>query len=296
MNDGIYTTISIEDYHKNKTHLSSTQVRTAKKSLKEFDWMRRGLIKQEQKSYFDFGNAFELALMDKDGFSKYVAILKDSEWVAAAMKEKDYDKPRSTKIYKELHDEFILGRQGMYQINDKGPESYETITAMLESCYQDKVIQGLIKNTEYQMSLYWTDEETGLRLKTRPDICKRKKNVIVNIKTTQDGSPKAFSKDLANHEYPLQAIQEITGCLRTGLMDSVDVYFWLVVEKVPPFNATIYEFDQSDIAASMDEYRYLLNKLARAQSECLYPGYSDRADNEHGILKAEIPMYYRLLS
>lgn len=297
MKDGVYNDITIEDYHANKTHLSSTQVRIAKRSLKEFDWTRRGLIKQESKPHFDFGNAFELALLDKEMFSKKVAILKDSEWVEKSLKvNPKLVKPRSSVTYSECYHEFMLGREDMYIINDKGPQSWETIERMLESCYQDAAIQGLIKNTEYQTSIFWTDEETGLKLKTRPDVCKRKKNVVVNIKTAEDGSPKAFSKDLANHEYPLQAIHEITGCLRSGIMDSVDMYFWLVVEKTPPYNATIYEFDQSDIAASMDEYRYLLNKLARAQSESLYPGYSDRADNPHGILKAEIPMYYRLMS
>jgi hypothetical protein len=296
MTDGIYEHLSIEDYHANKTHLSSTQVRLAKKSLKEFDWTLRGLIKQENKSFFDFGNAFELALLDKNTFAQKVAILPDSQWITEAQQEKAYEKPRASKHYRDSYNDFLLGCENKYVINDKGNESYETIECMLESCYQDQTIQGLIKNIDYQTSVFWTDEETGLKLKTRPDVCKRKKNVLVNIKTTIDGSPKAFSKDLANHEYPLQAIHEITGCLAGGVMESVDMYFWLVVEKVAPYNATIYEFDQGDIKASMDEYQYLLHKLDLARQESKYPGYSDRADNPHGILKAEIPMYYRLLS
>lgn len=296
MKDGIYTDLSITDYHSNQTHLSSTQVRIAKRSLKEFEWNRKGLIKQEKQSYFDFGNAFELALLDQEGFANNVAILPDSQWIEEAQKIKKYEKPRQSKHYTDSYHEFMLGRESQYLINDKGPESYETIKCMLESCYQDKAIQGLIKNTEYQVSLFWTDEETGLRLKSRPDICKRKKNVVVNVKTTTDGSPKGFSRDLVNHEYPLQACHEMTGCLNAGLMEQIDMYFWLVVEKVPPFNATIYEFDQEDIKASMDEYRYLLNKVAKARELDKFPGYSDRSDNEHGILKAEIPMYYRLMS
>lgn len=296
MKDGIYTDISIEAYHDNRTHLSATQIKIAKKSLKEFNWYRRGLITQPNKSHFDFGNAFELALLDKEGFAKKVAILPDSQWIAEAMAIKHYDKPRASKHYSDQYNEFMLGREGLYIIPDKGNESYETICNMMESCYQDKVIQALIKNTEYQVSLFWTDEQTGLKLKTRPDICKRKKNVIINLKTAVDGSPKAFSKDLATYDYPLQACMEITGCIQSGLMDTVDTYFWLVVEKVAPFNATIYEFDQSDISASMDEFRYLINKVDRAQQEALFPGYSDRADNIHGILRAEIPMWYRILS
>lgn len=297
MNDGIYTDITIEDYHKNRTHLSATQIKIAKKSLKEFDWYRRGLIAREDKAHFQFGNAFELALLDKEGFANKVAILPDSQWIEEALqKDSCLVKPRASKHYSTSYREFMIGREGLYIIPDKGQDSYETISHMLESCYQDSTIQALIKNTEYQVSLFWTDPNTGMKLKTRPDICKRKKNVIVNVKTTLDGSPKAFSKDLANYEYPLQAVQEITGCLETGLMENVDTYFWLVVEKIAPFNATVYEFSQEDIKASMDEFQYLITKLSRAQSESLYPGYSDRADNKHGILRAEIPMYYRLMS
>ena len=81
--------------------------------------------------------------------------------------------------------------------------------------------------------------------------------------------------------------------LQTGLMETVDNYFWLVVEKVPPFNATIYEFAERDIAAVTDTLSYLLNKIKKAKEQNLYPGYTERATNEFGILTAEIPLWYR---
>lgn len=296
MTDGIYTDITIEDYHKNTTHISSTQIRIAKRSLKEWDWFKRGKIKQPAGSHFDFGNAFELALLDRNAFAEKVAIIPDSQWIDEALAQKPgLSKPRSSGHYQDSYKAFIQANQGKYLINDTGDESYETIECMLESCYQDQAIQGLIKNTEYQLSLFWTDEETGIGLKTRPDICKRKKNVIVNVKTAVDGSPRKFSRELAEHDYPLQAAIEITGCLRSGLMENVDLYYWLVVEKVAPYNATIYEFSQQDISASMDELRYLLNKIRKAKEEEKFPGYSERADNPYGILVAEIPAYYRMI-
>lgn len=294
MDNGIYTDITIEAYHANATHLSSTQIKLAKKSLKQFEWYMTGKIEREDKPHFSFGNAFELALLNPVEFAEKVAIMPDQDWCREAMLDNEkLVKPRSSKIYNAKYDEWILGREGQYQIMDAGKESYETIKCMLDSCYADKVIQGLIRNTEYQLSLFWTDEETGLGLKTRPDICKRRKNVVVNVKTTEDGSPQAFSKDLVKYDYPLQACIEITGCLKTGLMESVDNYFWLVCEKTPPYNATIYEFSQQDIMASMDELHYLLNKIAKARKENLHPGYSDRADNQYGILTADIPPWYR---
>lgn len=294
ISNGIHEDISITDYHLNKTHLSATGLKMARRSLKEFHWWYSGKTAPITGSFLDFGNAFELALMDKAAFAAGVAIFPDAEFIAAAKESNPaLSKPRASKVYEQKASEWESKNLGRYRIADKGKESWETIQHMLESCYQDKVIQALIKNTEYQLSLFWTDEETGLNLKTRPDILKRKKNVIVNVKTTEDGSPSGFSRDLAKHDYPLQACIEISGSLATGLMESVDEYYWLVCEKVEPYNATIYQFDVEDQKYFMDEMRYLFNKTKRAFDQGVFPGYSDRADNEFGILKAQIPLWYK---
>ncbi len=292
--DGIYRDISIEDYHTNTSHVSATSLKIAKRSLKEFQWYRTGKIKQEKKIHLDLGNAFELALFDAIGFNDKVSILQTEKWKADALLDKPTLKePGMSAHYKNNVEKFISQNQGKYLIPDVGEDSYSTVEAMLESCKQDTMIQRLIANTDYQLSLFWTEPTTGLKLKTRPDICQVKKNIVVNLKTCLDGSPQAFSKDLAKYEYPIQACIEIMGCLATGLMESVDNYFWLVVEKRPPFNATIYEFDQSDITAAMDEISYLFNKVKSAMDQNLYPGYSDRADNQYGILTAQIPLWYK---
>lgn len=296
ISNGIHEDISIREYHENKTHLSATGLKIARRSLKEFQWWQQGKMPANTGAHFDFGNAFELALLDKVAFSAGVAIFPDSQFVEEAMTANpSLVKPRAAKVYTDAADKWEVANMGRYRVNDKGPQSYESIEHMLESCYQDKVIQALIKNTEYQLSLFWTDPETGLNLKTRPDICKRKKNVIVNVKTIEDGSPGAFSRELAKHDYPLQACIEITGCIQTGLMETVDEYYWLVVEKVPPYNATIYMFDQEDQKVFMDEMSYVLHKTKKAFDEGLFPGYSDRADNQYGIMKAEIPLWYKML-
>lgn len=291
--DGIHTDVTIQDYHANRTHYSATQLKYANKSLKHFYSYINGFIDKPQGSHLQFGNAFELALLNQEGYLNEVATLPDQDFVELALRENPkLTKPRSSKVYQDGVDMFMKQNEGKYIIKDVGPESFDAIEEMLSSCFQDAVIQALIKNTEYQLSLFWTDPETGIRLKTRPDICKRKKNTIINLKTTEDGSPAAFGKDLCKYDYPLQACVEIDGCLKTGLMDAVDNYFWLVVEKVAPFNATIYEFSGSDRDACMDNYRFLLKKIQKAREQEKWPGYSDMAANEYGILKAPIPPWY----
>lgn len=291
--DGIYNDISIQDYHRIGSHISATSIKEAKVSLKQYQWFRKGLMPKSTGGHFDFGNAFELALLDKNNFEKQVGILQTEYWKAEALKEKpDLKVPKASAKYKGLESQFLSENEGKYIIPDVGLQSFEAIEHMLTSCYSDPTIKKLIDGTEYQLSLFWTDPETGLQLKTRPDICKRKKNVIVNLKTTLDGSPAKFSRDLANFDYPLQACVEISGCIESGLMEKVDNYFWLVVEKEPPYNAVIYEFDKADIDLCMGEYRYLVNKIAQAKEKDEYPGYQAEADNQHGILQARIPAYY----
>jgi hypothetical protein len=302
MENGIYNDISIEAYHANQTHISATSIKHARVSLKQFDWFRRGLMPKSEGMHFGFGNAFELALLDKDNFNKYTAIIQDEAWVSMANEERvkdgkePYSVPRNSAKYQAEKSKFFASNQGKYFVNDKGKESFEAIEHMLESCYKDETIKKLIQGTEYQLSLFWTDPITGLNLKTRPDICKRKNNVIVNLKTILDGSPQNFSKELANYDYPLQACVEISGCIESGLMEKVDNYFWLVVEKEPPYNATLYEFIKADIDACMIDFRFLLGSIAKAFETNEFPGYTELADNKWGILNANIPAWYKKIT
>jgi len=294
MKDGIYKDLSISDYHGNKTHISSTAFRKSRRSLKEFKWFLDNKKKQEHKTCFDFGNAFEVALIDKDNFDNEVAIKQNSMWVDEALTEKpELTVPKNSKFYKGKESEFIKKNNGKYFIDDVGNESFETIEYMLTSCYSDSTIMSLINNTVYQTSIFWTDEVTGLQLKTRPDCCKLSKNVIIDVKTCKDGSPEGFSKAISDYDLHFQACMQIDGALQSGYMPNVDKYFWLAVEKVEPYNATIYEFTPEDIKWSMDEYTYVKEMLKKAKDEDKYPGYTQRADNKFGILEARIPMWIK---
>ena len=285
---GVYTDISIEDYHNEHEYISASRLKLAKKSLKLFKMSMDGKLHQERKAHFDFGNAFELALLDPDNFDTKVANEVD---ILNEIYEKkpDTKSPRATTMYRDWMD----SQDGKYVIHSIGDQSFETIRYMLESCYQDETIQRLIKNVEYQYSIYFKDRVTGLNLKTRPDICKSKKNVIVDVKTALDGSPEQFARDCANNDYPLQACMQIDGALQSGFMSSVDNYFWLVCEKEPPYSATLYEFAKDDIQWCMDSYNYVKGIVARAIEENKFPSYSQRADNQKGILTLNLPLYYK---
>lgn len=285
MKAGVYENININDYHNLKEWYSSTGLKKAKRSLKDFYLFLQGYYDEERKTCFDFGNAFELALLDPKSFDENVTIFKASE---RPEPEKTFASTKN-KEWKES----IFNTQN-YVIDYDGKESFRVIEEMLKSCYSDAVIRKLIQNIEYQYSMFWVDEN-GLKLKTRPDICKSKKNVIVDVKTTRDGSPEAFSRDLANLDYPFQACMQMEGAVKSGFMSHVDEYYWLVIEKEPPFSATIYKFEPEDMQYCIDEYEYTKRLVAECLKTNVWPSYSQRADNKYGILSAKIPLWYRTI-
>ena len=294
---GIYPEITIEQYHADKSWMSATGVKHAEKSMSEYRLYLDGYWDDISKPHFDFGNACELYLVDKVGFEDKVAVMPSHRWVEEALAEKpDLKVPKSSKTYKDLEKEFLGDNAGRYVVPENGDLSMEVIEILVARCKADPFISQLLPNITYQHSCYWVDKETGLQMKTRPDIAQVTKNVLINIKTTLDGSPDKFSRDLATLNYPLQACVEICGAEASGLIPKVDKYFWLVLEKNPPFNVTLYEFEEGDIRIVMDEYRSILSRVKRAAETNTWPGYNEFADNKYGILTAKIPAWYKMKS
>lgn len=288
MKSGIFNDIGIEDYHADKEYLSSSVLRQAVESPRHM-WYYLNEKEEEKKTCFDFVNAFELALLDQEGFNAKVAVKDDSQIIEQIKEERpEIARFGSAKEYKDWKSKFYAENSDKYIIEKFGPESYDTIETMLDSCYRDAVIQKLIKGIEFQWSIFWQDAKTGLKLKTRPDICKSKKRVVVDVKTARDGSPDGFGKAINKNKLHLQAIMQIDGVTESGLMPKVDAYFWLVIEKNPPYNATLYEFTDWQQEHAFEEYRQLLEKVKESQEKNLWTGYGGWSNNEYGILPAPI--------
>lgn len=289
--------ISIEDYHADKSWTSATGVKHFQRSAAEYKLYLDGYFDEEDKPHFDFGNAAELYLIDRKGYDKKVAVANDSLWIEEALAvNEELKSPRASSTYKELKKEFEEENKGKYIINDFGKESFESISIIHARCMADPWIPKLLDGIDYQSSCYWIDKDTGLQMKCRPDIVSTKNNVLINIKTTLDASPDAFSRNLAKLNYPLQACVEIAGAEASGLLQEVEKYFWLVLEKNAPFNVQLYEFSMGDVQVVMDEYRSLLRGLKKCYDANEWPGYGAYAQNQFGILEAKIPAWYLLKS
>lgn len=289
MNTGVHN-ISITDYHKNDTHYSSTQLKKAKKSMAHF----HAIQEFGPNPCFDFGNAFELALIDPDSFDREVNVRQCSKWVEAALDENpNLKSPKASKTYKELQKNAEAEFQGQYTIDDEGDQSLETINQMLESCRQDPFIMSLTAEATIDQSYFWTDPASGLQMKSRPDLIKEGKlgTYMVDVKTGLDFSPPKFKRYLLDYDLPLQAIMQIEG-FETCTGSTVHEYYWLCVEKKAPYIATLYRFtkdQQESIKADFQQTKALLAKEIQLGKSS---GYGGRSSDKYAVLNADIPSYY----
>jgi len=283
--------LSIEDYHYNepyKSFISATGLKKANDSLKAFKYYLDSKSNQERKIHFDFGNAFELARLAPAEFAKKVVYFDAANRPQPEMTFGS----KLNKAYKEDFEAEATAKQ-QYIINKEGEHSLETIQQMLLSCNSDSTIKALLEKVEYQYSFFWTCPETGLNLKTRPDVSIVTKNNLIDIKTCEDANPRKVANAIRDFGYPTQACMQIDGVQQAGYMSEVDNYFWLFVEKKAPYDAVLYEFSKEDRIMEMAKYRRTLKKVAQAIKTNEYPGYSGEAltqssPNKYGILTAKI--------
>jgi hypothetical protein len=98
-------------------------------------------------------------------------------------------------------------------------------------------------------------------------------DLLVDLKTTQDASPAAFSKACANFRYHIQAAL---------YLDVVNAHFgaqvyknflFIAVEKSPPHQLAIYFADQEMIDIGRREYRADLATYQTCMEYESWPGY-----------------------
>jgi exodeoxyribonuclease VIII len=120
----------------------------------------------------------------------------------------------------------------------------------------------------------WVDEISGLQCKCRPDWLLDDGSMIVDLKTTEDASPRGFQKSIAQWRYHCQASWYLDG-LQHATGKRPEQFVFIAVEKKPPYVCAVYVADQQMIEIGRDTARRDLDKLNLCKAADYWPGYSD---------------------
>jgi exodeoxyribonuclease VIII len=120
----------------------------------------------------------------------------------------------------------------------------------------------------------WVDEISGLQCKCRPDWLLDDGSMIVDLKTTEDASPKEFQRSIAKWRYHVQASWYLDG-LQHATGKRPEQFVFIAVEKKPPYACAVYVADAQMIEIGRDTARRDLDKLNVCKAADYWPGYSD---------------------
>ena len=123
----------------------------------------------------------------------------------------------------------------------------------------------------------WSDATSGLQCKCRPDWLTDDGSLIIDLKTTEDASPKGFEKSVGNWRYHVQAAWYLHG-IEQASGTRPDQFIFICVEKKPPYAVAVYAADPEMIEIGWQQAQRDLEVLATCKAANAWPGYSDQIE------------------
>lgn len=156
-------------------------------------------------------------------------------------------------------------------------EEEARITGMLNRLLAHRVAANLLKTGVAEVSGFWTDPETGVKCRIRPDYL-RKGPMVLDYKTTEDASYEEFRRSAYFYGYPLQAAFYCEGVSQI-LGKRCDDFVFIAQEKAAPYELMVYPADEGFLDFGRRQMRKALRTFAECQRTGAWPGYPEQPVN-----------------
>ena len=161
--------------------------------------------------------------------------------------------------------------------------------------YGGGVLKRLIKHSKREISLYYTDHETGLDVKIRPDALQFEENIgvnaIISVKSSGIEDLRAFYYQAAKLHYDLSEgmYQEVASNV-TGR--DFNCTITVMLQTVAPFAVALLVWSPEDIEMGKYKYRAALRTAKECQETNKYPGYDAFSEQgAFGLIQMELPQW-----
>lgn len=174
-----------------------------------------------------------------------------------------------TKIGKEAFAELQAANPGKEMLSH---DQYQQVDRMIHEVYSHAVASQLLTSGKAEQSLVWVDPEHKVLCKGRADYI-RSDNVVIDIKTTVNASPKEFERSIGKYRYHVQNCVYSYG-LQQILGSALESYIIIAIESDSPHGIGIYTLDDKTIDLGRALYRANLETYAECLKTGKWPGYS----------------------
>ena len=199
------------------------------------------------------------------GTALHTAVLEPELWDSTiAVPPHSFD--RRTKVGKELAAEFERESAGKIVLS---PEDADEVRRMADAVRSHPAAGFLLELPGRREASYtWTDPETGLECKTRPDWHSEDRRIVVDVKTCRDSSRVEFAKAISNLDYHVQAAWNQTAL-------EAEQFLTIAVENERPYAVAVYPASGALIAAGQRRIDAAMTILAECWKSGRWPGYGD---------------------
>lgn len=142
-------------------------------------------------------------------------------------------------------------------------------------------LSGLIEHT-----IIAKDEETGIWIKSRPDVIPVDSLEFVDFKTIADPSDDSVRRTLEDHRYDMQA-DLANQCLKGAVGRAFESFGFVFAGKSPPHATNAIEVDPVDLAEAEADNRAALRTLARCIDTGRWPGPAGTRGDAATISRSE---------
>jgi hypothetical protein len=261
-----------ETYHADKSAVGSSSLRKILKSPLSFHADFFGERKEEKTDAMRFGELVHVAVLEGSKFlermvmaPKFTGLTKDgreSSQSAEAKRKKAEWYAEAESLNKLIVTE----------------EEHDKILGIMKSITNHEGAMKLLKNGAREISGYFSDPQTGIVNKIRPDFVSFDLGTLVDLKTTQSVLKSDFQKTIWNYRYDFQlamygeGIKAITG-------NAPRYHAIIAVETNAPYEVAVYVADEGMISKGQEDYRMALDTLSECLATDTWPRYQKEIED-----------------
>lgn len=162
---------------------------------------------------------------------------------------------------KKLFEEMNLGKNIITDVE------FDLIKLFTTACYRNTEVSRILK--DYEKEKTYQFELDGIEMKARLDLVSEKDNVVIDLKTTKDASPKEFTTDLIGRNYDVQMFHYAHAAM-SGKIGSMPNIYVIALETISGemalYNITniVYsDYTKAKYAKSIETYKRILTMKER---------------------------------
>ena len=150
-------------------------------------------------------------------------------------------------------------------------DEFSTLRGIQSSIYKHELVRKLFAEGESEISLVWSDADTGLTCKSRADHYVERLATAVDLKLVEDASPSGFSKSVARYRYHVQDALYRRGFAALG--KPLKHFVFVAIEKRAPYASAIYALDSEALERGESAVTSDIATMAQCVKTNSWPGY-----------------------